>query len=186
MPWRNGGGTTWEVVATPGAAEPGFSWRVSFAAVTESGPFSTFPHVDRVLTLLDGVDLRLTVDETVHELTPHEPFEFAGESFTSAAVTGPTLDLNVMVDRRKFVLDAVVHRLAEHDTVRRIAGGGTLIVTVLSGRATLTGETVGSEPVTLGERDVAVSEHGSPADLRGSAVVQVNRLTPAASRAARG
>ena len=42
MPWRNGGGTTSEIVVEPG---PGgrFHFRLSIADVEASGPFSGFP-----------------------------------------------------------------------------------------------------------------------------------------------
>jgi environmental stress-induced protein Ves len=45
--WKNGGGTTREVVTQPpGAAFDEFNWRVSIATIASDGPFSTFPGVD--------------------------------------------------------------------------------------------------------------------------------------------
>ena len=44
MPWKNGGGTTREVLKSPASATiDTFNWRISLAAVATSGPFSLFP-----------------------------------------------------------------------------------------------------------------------------------------------
>ena len=51
-PWKNGGGETAEIAVSPaGAGFDDFDWRISTAIVAQSGPFSGFPGVDRVLTL---------------------------------------------------------------------------------------------------------------------------------------
>src|SRR5665647_2813187 len=54
IPWRNGGGVTREVVASGGSDPQDFDWRISIADVSQSGPFSAFPGVDRVITLVEG------------------------------------------------------------------------------------------------------------------------------------
>ncbi len=41
MPWKNGGGSTLELLQEP-AADGGFHWRLSIADVATPGPFSTF------------------------------------------------------------------------------------------------------------------------------------------------
>ena len=59
-PWKNGGGTTQEIACwPPGAGLESFSWRISIARIARSGPFSAFPGIDRVITLLDGAGVRL-------------------------------------------------------------------------------------------------------------------------------
>ena len=69
MPWKNGGGLTREVASSPpGSALTDFDWRISFAEVAAGGPFSTFPGVDRVIILIDGPAMALTVDGVRHEL----------------------------------------------------------------------------------------------------------------------
>ena len=51
-PWKNGGGSTREIVCRPpGAGMDGFDWRVSVATIARSGPFSVFTGVDRVIVL---------------------------------------------------------------------------------------------------------------------------------------
>ena len=52
---RAGGGSTTEIaVAPPGAGFDDFDWRVSLATITQDGPFSAFPGIDRTLALVDG------------------------------------------------------------------------------------------------------------------------------------
>ena len=76
MPWANGLGTTREIAvrraraASPEdtAAGPGFIWRLSMADLSApGGAFSTLPGVDRVLVLLSGSGVTLTVRQS-HEI----------------------------------------------------------------------------------------------------------------------
>jgi environmental stress-induced protein Ves len=100
-PWKNGGGETREVVAwPPGAGLDDFDWRVSLADVAADGPFSAFPGIDRVLTVVAGDGLVLEIDGRTTRLEPGEPFAFPGEANVMARLTvGPIRDLNVMVRR---------------------------------------------------------------------------------------
>ena len=55
MKWKNGGGETAEIALFPDGAGLGiFDWRISMARVESGGPFSTFPGVDRTLSILEG------------------------------------------------------------------------------------------------------------------------------------
>lgn len=101
-PWRNGGGQTAEVLAWPeGAGFDDFAWRLSTAIVASSGPFSAFPGVDRVLTVLSGGPMVLRVGAEEHRLGPESaPFAFAGDLPAAARLEGgELLDFNVMVRR---------------------------------------------------------------------------------------
>ena len=101
-PWKNGGGVTREVaVFPPGAGMDAFAWRVSLADVTADGPFSAFPGVDRVLTVIEGSGLVLDLDGRLLALGANAPpIAFAGETPVEARLTqGPIRDLNVMVRR---------------------------------------------------------------------------------------
>jgi environmental stress-induced protein Ves len=84
MPWKNGGGVTREIVCQPpGAGMDSFDWRVSIAHIASDGPFSAFPGIDRVITLLKGggVHLSSADGQVNHRLgTPLAPFAFAGEA----------------------------------------------------------------------------------------------------------
>lgn len=104
-PWKNGGGHTREVaVFPPGADLDSFEWRISLAQIAADGPFSTFAGVDRVLTVIKGEGLLLTVDERMLALdAASPPLAFPGEARVSARLTdGAINDLNVMVRRDKW------------------------------------------------------------------------------------
>lgn len=52
-----------------------FDWRISVAYVARAGPFSVFPGVDRIITLIDGPGMVLTVDGAEHRVdAPYKPF----------------------------------------------------------------------------------------------------------------
>jgi len=101
-PWKNGGGTTTEIAVAPsGAGLDDFDWRISLATITQSGPFSSFPGIDRSLALVDGDGVLLDFGDERFVLSPSEPLiEFAGEDAVHATVTGAlTTDFNVMTRR---------------------------------------------------------------------------------------
>jgi environmental stress-induced protein Ves len=100
-PWKNGGGVTREVAAwPPGADMAAFDWRISFADVAADGPFSAFPGIDRVLTVVEGDGLVLEVEGAAVRLERCAPFAFSGEAaVTARLIAGPIRDLNVMVRR---------------------------------------------------------------------------------------
>ncbi|MGW9415689.1 HutD/Ves family protein [Arthrobacter cupressi] len=99
-PWRNGGGVTRELASHPKAAsaqDGAWDWRVSIADVSKAGAFSLFPGMERVLTVIDGELLLLTVDGQEHPVEKYRPFRFSGEADTSSALpTGDIRDLNII------------------------------------------------------------------------------------------
>ena len=120
-PWKNGGGTTREVAAfPPGAGLDAFAWRISLADIAADGPFSAFPGVDRVLTVIDGAGLVLDVEGravTLDAASP--PLAFPGEAEVAARLSdGPIRDLNLMVRRD-----------AGQGRVRRLAVEGAVQIT---------------------------------------------------------
>ncbi|PWC16727.1 HutD family protein [Brenneria corticis] len=107
--WRNGGGETREIVRFPGG-EDAFGWRASIATIAASGPFSSFPGADRVITLLqgDGVELEFA-GKPPHALRVNRPLRFAGEESVYARLSGaPSLDFNIMTARDRFNADVCV------------------------------------------------------------------------------
>jgi environmental stress-induced protein Ves len=103
-PWKNGGGTTREIVCQPaGAGMDSFDWRISIASITQAGPFSAFPGVDRVIMLLDGAGVRLQAAGIDHALdTPGQPFAFSGDLALDCDLLGGTsTDFNVMARRSR-------------------------------------------------------------------------------------
>jgi environmental stress-induced protein Ves len=99
-PWKNGGGTTRDIAASPsGASLDSFAWRLSLAQVDRDGPFSRFDNVDRTLVLLSGA-MALHENDRRIDLVRNEPFAFEGERVIEATVAGgSTLDFNVMTRR---------------------------------------------------------------------------------------
>ncbi|MCC9310150.1 HutD family protein [Kitasatospora sp. RB6PN24] len=90
-PWRNGGGVTREVVST------GFS-RVSLAEIAADGPFSAFPGRQRILTVVSGEGIELTVGDAPPVVVPPlRPFAFPGGAATSCRLLGgPVTALNLI------------------------------------------------------------------------------------------
>lgn len=95
--WRNGGGTTRELLAWPQAAD----WvvRISVAQITRDGPFSAFAGVQRWFAVLRGDGVRLALGETALALTPADaPLAFDGAAAPGCELLGgPTQDLNLML-----------------------------------------------------------------------------------------
>ena len=56
-PWRNGGGTTRELLAWPSTDD--WLLRLSVAEIERDGPFSAYPEVDRLFAVLSGSCVRL-------------------------------------------------------------------------------------------------------------------------------
>lgn len=143
IPWRNGGGVTREVVASGASVASGgsgpqdFDWRISIADVSQSGPFSAFPGVDRVITLVGGERMDLVIDGVVHVLGLHESLSFDGASQASCSLpAGPTRDLNVMTRRDRLSSAVAVRDLSE---TRPIAVSGSQVVVLLTGTAVVSG-----------------------------------------------
>jgi environmental stress-induced protein Ves len=114
-PWKNGGGTTREIVCCPpGAGMDGFDWRVSIATIDRPGPFSAFAGVDRTIMLLEGVGVRLRSHDGAidHALdVPLAPFAFSGDLALDCELLGGTsTDFNVMTRRGRLRADVRVLR----------------------------------------------------------------------------
>lgn len=136
--WRNGGGVTREVVAGGSGSDPqGFDWRISIADVTAPGPFSQFPGVDRVITLVEGERMDLVIDGVEHVLGLHELLRFDGASQVSSTLpAGPTRDLNVMTHRDRQSAAVALMDLSE---TRPTAVAGSQVLVLLTGSAVVAG-----------------------------------------------
>ncbi len=96
-PWKNGGGTTRELLAWPSATD--WQIRLSVAEVAASGPFSSFAQTERWFAVLSGAGVRLDVGGTVTEQRcDSAPFCFDGAVPTTCSlIDGPTTDFNLML-----------------------------------------------------------------------------------------
>ncbi len=97
QPWKNGGGTTRELVAWPSA--DAWQVRISVAEIAADGPFSAYPGVARWFTVLKGAGVELRVGDRLHRLGRNSaPLCFdGGVSAVCRLVDGPTRDLNLML-----------------------------------------------------------------------------------------
>lgn len=104
MPWKNGGGSTEEITRDAGTGLDGFGWRLSIADIGESGGFSTFAGYQRVITVLQGAGMRLTVDgQDMRPLLPLDPFAFSGESQVSCTLLGGAIrDFNLIYSPQRY------------------------------------------------------------------------------------
>ncbi|WP_104664471.1 HutD/Ves family protein [Ensifer adhaerens] len=169
MPWKNGGGETVEIAVSPeNASLADFDWRVSMATVATDGPFSSFPGIDRTLSILQGKGMRLMIDgrEPVLMTGGTAPLPFPADAATTATlVDGPIVDLNVMTRRGK--LAHMVQRVALDHPYRAEALGGTTLALCHGGAVRLT---AGEATADLAAGDTAI--------LEGSAAITIE---PAAS-----
>ena len=97
QPWRNGGGSTRELLAWPAAAD--WRLRISVATIAKDGPFSAYPDVERWFAVVqgEGVVLRFA-SRRVMITTGSDPVRFDGAAAPGCGLLdGTTQDLNLMV-----------------------------------------------------------------------------------------
>lgn len=163
-PWRNGGGVTRELASHPSAAsaqDGAWDWRVSIAELTKAGDFSAFPGMERVLTVIDGELLLLTVDGAEHPLEKYRPFRFSGEASTHGALpTGDIRNLNVITRADSFKGYTSIIELSKKRAHPVFAGQ---IGVLLQGQATVNpgaaDEPEGGEPTALPAEQQALSRY---------------------------
>jgi environmental stress-induced protein Ves len=137
VPWRNGGGLTRVVASAGGSRAQGFDWRISLADVNEPGPFSSYPGVDRIITVVEAEGMDLVIDGVEHGLGLHEPLSFDGAGQASCRrLAGPVRDLNVMTRRDRLWATVAIRDLSQ---TRPIAVDGRQVLVLLSGSAVVVG-----------------------------------------------
>jgi uncharacterized protein len=172
MPWRNGGGTTWEIAQGrfPDGPAADWHWRFSLAHIVSDGPFSSFPGVDRCLTVISGEGIELKIDDAPpRRLHVGEDIEFPGEAAIGCGLlAGPTRDLNVMVDRH-------VARIWPGRDGRRLEAEAGLILLFALGEVSLASS---ASKLRLEAGDAAIGGAGTTADIiEGRAVwARIERL----------
>jgi len=102
LPWRNGLGSTVELLAETPNKNEAFSWRLSIASVANDGPFSDFSGYDRTLLLLEGSGITLNKPNGVFKVlnSSLDYANFKGEDLIDATLhDGPIKDFNIMTLR---------------------------------------------------------------------------------------
>lgn len=162
MPWKNGGGETVEIAIAPaGASLEDFVWRISMAKVPESGPFSSFPAVDRTLAVLNGemiVHVEDRADVRLDALS--NPYCFPGDVPTRATVLKPVIDLNIMT--RRGVCSAHLHRV---ENCGRFEAHDETLLLLQSHAGLKNGETAGRDDALWLERGERIAFSTAPATL---------------------
>ncbi len=133
QPWRNGAGTTHELVRWP-EAEP-FAIRISVADLTAPAPFSRFAGYQRWLVLLEGGPVTLAIaGAPVVLASPGDEVTFAGAAEVAApAVTGASRDLNFIVSAALAARVEVVRGPAT-----RVVAGAAVAAFTIAGEVTVT------------------------------------------------
>jgi environmental stress-induced protein Ves len=106
IPWKNGKGSTTELLINDGADINNFKWRISIAKVTENGSFSDFSGFLRNLVLIKGNGITLEHNQnSVDNLDSLLKVAcFNGADTTIATLTsGPIVDFNVMTKEHTYV-----------------------------------------------------------------------------------
>ena len=175
-PWRNGGGTTRQLASQPGSAQDGnWDWRVSIADVTKAGDFSAFPGMERVLTVVEGELLLLSVDGAERPLEKYRPFRFPGGASTHASLpTGDIRDLNVITRAGSFKGYTSIIELSKKRAKPIFEGS---IGILLQGQAAVAVGT--EEPEPLARYDAVVGSDADTPDVLGRgflAVVSIDRV----------
>jgi environmental stress-induced protein Ves len=146
-PWKNGGGSTTEIAASPESASlETFDLRISMARVASDGPFSDFSGIDRTLAVIKGSGMVLTIGNqpSVTMSRGSEPVSFPGDTPTSARLTaGEITDLNVMTRRGRFghcvqrIMEPVACDFADDDIAVLLSLDGETVVSLEHANETL-------------------------------------------------
>ncbi|MCE2574140.1 HutD family protein [Komagataeibacter sp. FNDCR2] len=131
QPWRNGRGTTRQIMAHDAHASPSpHFWRVSLACIECDGPFSLFPGLVRQLALASPGKLTLEGIGTGGTTLGHpgEIIRFDGAAPVTASCHGRSvLAFNLMA------APAVPARLERHRTLFRLEHANTVALLPLQG-----------------------------------------------------
>jgi environmental stress-induced protein Ves len=176
-PWRNGGGVTRQLASQSGAgrAQDGsWDWRVSIADVSKAGHFSPFPGMERVLTVVEGELLLLTVDGAEQPLEKYRPFRFPGGAATQASLpTGDIRDLNVITRAGSFKGYTSIIELSKKRAQPIFEGSFGIL---LQGQATVAD--AGNEPEPLARYDAVLGSDVDTPDILGRGFLAVVSIDP--------
>ncbi|MEK7266391.1 MAG: HutD family protein [Pseudomonadota bacterium] len=113
-PWKNGGGVTRELALC--ADDKGFAWRLSVAEVARAGPFSAFPGLKRVLTVIEGAGLILRHAGGAISALPGAPVRFDGDmAIDCDLANGKVRDFNLIYDPARQPMDVIRLGAGAHD-----------------------------------------------------------------------
>ncbi|WP_161957147.1 HutD/Ves family protein [Aestuariivirga litoralis] len=164
--WRNGMGVSWDIASDPPGTDD-FGWRFAIARIEADVPFSNYPLVDRIFTLIEGNGLDLAF-EGHRSLAVHRrfvPHPYPCDVPTSCRLRdGPCRALNLFV--RRGAWRAVADVLSSGAD---LAHPGPILLFALQGAADVNGH-------ALAEGDAAIASDAITADTEG--FLYAARLSP--------
>lgn len=145
--WKNGGGVTHEIARADD--ESGLIWRLSLAEVATDGPFSAFPGLERILTVIDGAGLILETQGGPVAAHPLDPVRFSGDlSIQGRLIGGKVRDINLIFDP-----DRIGGAVRLVDDAHPPAAGAEAALYCLSGRFRHSRDEIGPGCVMMLEAD---------------------------------
>lgn len=155
--WRNGMGVSWDIASDPAGSED-FGWRFAIARIDADVPFSSYPEVDRIFTLIEGNGLDLDFagrsSLAVHRRFVPHPYPCDVPTFCRLR-DGPCRALNLFTRRGRW--RAVADILSSG---AEIVHAGPILVLALQGAAGVNGH-------ALAEGDAAVTAGSLAAGTEG-------------------
>ncbi len=125
VPWRNGMGTTRDVLTAPGGPT---DWQVSIADLERDAPFSDFPGMDRTFTIIEGAGVVLGFGAVAVVCPPLLPIRFPGAAAPDCRLLdGSGRAFNLFADARRFGAEVAVLRLAPDCALETEEVGTTLL-----------------------------------------------------------
>ena len=155
--WRNGMGVSWDIASDPPGADD-FGWRFAIARIDADVPFSNYPGIDRIFTLIEGNGLDLAFEGrpslAVHRRFVPHPYPCDVPTFCRLRA-GPCRALNLFTRRGAWRATAdVLSSGAE------ITHPGPILLFALQGAADVKGH-------AMAEGDAAVAAGNVTADTEG-------------------
>lgn len=134
--WRNGLGVSWDIASEGGED---FDWRMALARLDAEVPFSAYPGIDRVFTVIEGDGVILEVQGLGQiDARRLRPVRFPGDLATSCRlVAGPSRALNLFVKRQAYSSDVSVTRHDKGDELQLPPLG---LIFIIAGLATIDGD----------------------------------------------
>jgi environmental stress-induced protein Ves len=155
--WRNGMGASWEIASCPPDTED-FGWRFATALIETDVPFSLYPDVDRIFTLIAGqgldLDFKGRPNLAVDKLFVPHPYPCDVPTFCRLR-GGPCVALNLFTRRDCWSATAdILSSGAE------IAHDGPVLLFALEGAADADGAALGQGDAAITQDRVKIATEG--------------------------
>lgn len=155
--WRNGMGVSWDIASEPPDTND-FGWRFAIARIDADVPFSNYPNVDRIFTLIEGRGLDLEFEGhrslAVHRLFVPHPYPCDVPTFCHLR-EGPCRALNLFTRRGAWRTQAEIL-----SSGAEITHPGPILLFALEGAADVDGS-------GLAPGDAAIAAERVTADTEG-------------------